>query len=129
MKIYKDFTFEAAHYLPSAPPGHPNSRMHGHSFRARIWVQGEPGLKSGLIVHFDELADAISDARDALDHRLLNDVDGLEAPTLERITAWLWHRLANRLPGLCRIEVSRDSCNEGCVYDGPRDSETPMAAE
>ncbi len=129
MKLYKDFTFEAAHYLPSAPPGHPNSRVHGHSFRVRIWIEGEPDPSSGVIVHFDELSEAIKDAREALDHRFLNEIDGLEMPTLERITVWLWHRLANRLPGLSRIEVGRDSCNEGCVYDGPAQSDTRMAAE
>lgn len=128
MRIYKDFNFEAAHYLPSAPPGHPNSRMHGHSFRARIWVEGEPDAHSGLVFHFDELSEAISDVREALDHRLLNDVEGLEAPTLERITIWLWNRLSNRVPGLARVEVARDSCQEGCVYDGP-DRRLPLAAE
>ena len=129
MRIYKDFKFEAAHYLPSAAPGHPNSRMHGHSFRARIWVEGEPDAESGLIVHFDDLSAAISEARNALDHRFLNEIEGLELPTLERITYWLWNRLANRLPGLVRIEVSRDSCEEGCVYDGPRQPMAGLAAE
>ena len=119
MRIYKDFRFEAAHFLPNAPEGHPNARIHGHSFRARIWVQGTPDEKTGIIFHFDELQNALSDTRDALDHRLLNDVDGLSAPTLERITIWLWDRLKDRVPGLIEIEVARDSCNEGCVYSGP----------
>ena len=47
MRIYKDFLFEAAHYLPSAPPGHPNSRVHGHSFRARIIIDVEPDPEPG----------------------------------------------------------------------------------
>ena len=42
MRIYKEFTFEAAHFLPSAPPGHPNARVHGHSFRVRVTIDGEP---------------------------------------------------------------------------------------
>jgi 6-pyruvoyltetrahydropterin/6-carboxytetrahydropterin synthase len=119
MRIYKDFLFEAAHYLPSAPPGHPNARIHGHSFRARVVIDGEPDADTGLVFHFDDLARAIADAHDALDHRLLNEVEGLELPTLERISIWLWSRLANRVPGLAEIHVSRDSCNEGCVYSGP----------
>lgn len=129
MRIYKDFLFEAAHCLPSAPPGHPNARVHGHSFRARVWIEGEPDPDTGLVVHFDDISAAIADARDALDHRFLNEIDGLEAPTLERITMWLWNRLSNRVPGLARIEISRDSCNEGCVYDGPAGERRPMAAE
>ena len=62
----------------------------------------------------------MTDAQDALDHRLLNEVEGLEAPTLERIAMWLWNRLQNRVPGLAEIEIARDSCREGCVYSGPR---------
>lgn len=128
MRIYKEFLFEAAHFLPSAPLGHPNSRIHGHSFRARIVIDGEPNPDTGYIFHFDDLAAAIADAHDALDHRLLNEVEGLEAPTLERISIWLWNRLENRVPGLAEIHVSRDSCHEGCIYRGPR-APTRLAAE
>jgi len=120
MKIYKEFRFEAAHFLPSAPPGHPNARVHGHSFRVRITIDGEPNANTGVVMHFDDVEVALGDAREALDHRLLNEVDGLAQPTLERIAVWLWDRLHNRLPGLAEIEVARDSCHEGCVYRGPR---------
>jgi 6-pyruvoyltetrahydropterin/6-carboxytetrahydropterin synthase len=120
MRVYKEFFFEAAHFLPSAPPGHPNARVHGHSFRVRVTVDGEPDERSGILLHFDDLEQAIARAREALDHRLLNEVEGLEAPTLERIAMWLWDRLHNRLPGLAEIEIARDSCHEGCVYRGPR---------
>ena len=120
MRVYKEFFFEAAPFLPSAPPGHPNARVHGHSFRVRVAVDGEPEKKTGILVHFDDLEDAVADARDALDHRMLNEVEGLQSPTLERIAMWLWDRLHNRLPGLAEIEVARDTCHEGCVYRGPR---------
>jgi len=120
MRVYKEFFFEAAHFLPSAPPGHPNARVHGHSFRVRVAVDGEPNEATGILVHFDALEVAVQDAREALDHRMLNEVEGLASPTLERIAIWLWDRLHNRLPGLAEIEVARDSCHEGCVYRGPR---------
>ncbi|MGZ5849855.1 MAG: 6-pyruvoyl trahydropterin synthase family protein [Methyloceanibacter sp.] len=129
MRIYKEFLFEAAHRLPSAPPGHPNARVHGHSFRARVTIDGEPHLDTGVLVPFDDLEAAVGDARDALDHRFLNDVEGLAQPTLERIAVWLWDRLHNRLPGLAEIAVSRDSCHEGCVYTGPRGARAARAAE
>lgn len=118
MRIYKEFLFEAAHFLPSAPPGHPNSRVHGHSFRVRVVIDGEPAADTGLVFHFDDLAAAIADAREALDHRFLNEVEGLELPTLERISMWIWSRLQNRVPGLAEVHVSRDSCQEGCIYTG-----------
>lgn len=120
MRIYKDFQFEAAHYLPSALPGTANARVHGHSFRARVVIDGEPAADTGYVFHFDELTAAISEAREALDHRLLNEVDGLSTPTLERIAMWLWSRLANKVPGLSEIQVARDSCHEGVIYSGPQ---------
>jgi 6-pyruvoyltetrahydropterin/6-carboxytetrahydropterin synthase len=120
MRIYKDFHFEAAHFLPTAPAGHPNSRVHGHSFRVRVTVAGEPDSATGLVVHFEELEAALDDAREALDHRMLNEIEGLELPTLERISLWLWDRLHNRVPGLAEVEIVRDSCHEGCVYRGPQ---------
>jgi 6-pyruvoyltetrahydropterin/6-carboxytetrahydropterin synthase len=127
MRIYKEFRFEAAHFLPSAAPGTANARVHGHSFRARVTIDGTPAADTGLIFHFDELAAAMRDAHDALDHQLLNEVEGLQTPTLERIAEWLWHRLQNRVPGLAEIEIARDSCGEGCVYAGPPPSR--LAAE
>jgi 6-pyruvoyltetrahydropterin/6-carboxytetrahydropterin synthase len=120
MRIYKEFHFEAAHFLPSAPPGHPNARVHGHSFRVRVTVDGALDPETGLVLHFEDLESALENARHALDHRLLNEVEGLSAPTLERVAVWLWDRLHNRLPGLAEIEVARDSCHEGCIYRGPR---------
>ena len=120
MRIYKEFHFEAAHFLPSAPPGHPNARVHGHSFRVRVTVDGTLDPETGLVLHFEDLESALENARDALDHRLLNEVEGLSAPTLERVAVWLWDRLHNRLPGLAEIEIARDSCHEGCIYRGPR---------
>lgn len=119
MRIYKEFRFEAAHFLPSAAPDSPNARLHGHSFRARVTIEGTPNPETGYIFHFDELAHAMEEARDALDHRFLNEIDGLAAPTLERIAIWLWNRLENRIPGLAEIEIARDSCQEGCIYAGP----------
>jgi 6-pyruvoyltetrahydropterin/6-carboxytetrahydropterin synthase len=119
MRIYKEFTFEAAHFLPSAPPGHPNARVHGHSFRVRVTLDGDPDDKTGLVMHLDDVEAALADVHEALDHRFLNEVEGLSQPTLERITMWLWDRLHNRLPGLAEIEIARDSCREGCIYRGP----------
>ncbi|KAB2913163.1 MAG: 6-carboxytetrahydropterin synthase [Hyphomicrobiaceae bacterium] len=118
MRIYKDFRFEAAHFLPSETRS-VNGRLHGHSFRARITIEGRIDPRTGCVMHFDALTAAMAEARDALDHRLLNEIDGLATPTLEHISIWLWNRLQNRVPGLAEIEIARDSCQEGCVYRGP----------
>lgn len=127
MRIYKDFQFEAAHFLPTAPEGHPNARLHGHSFRARVSIDGQPDPKTGLILNLCELDEALKEVQGTLDHRLLNDVEGLGMPTLERIALFVWNKLSNRVPGLAEVEIARDSCAEGCIYRGP--SHTAIAAE
>jgi 6-pyruvoyltetrahydropterin/6-carboxytetrahydropterin synthase len=118
MRIYKEFTFEAAHFLPSAPAGHPNSRLHGHSFLVRVTLEGEPDPQTGLIVGFEDFTARLTAVKDKLDHRLLNEIEGLQMPTLERLAAWVWRELAPHLPGLAEVQVSRPSCNEGCIYSG-----------
>lgn len=119
MRIYREFFFEAAHRLPFAPQGHPNARIHGHSFRVRIWVEGSPDPLKGVVVHFDDLSLAVKDVQETLDHQFLNDVQGLTTPTLENIAVYMWERLAPKISNLAQIEIHRDSCHEGCIYTGP----------
>jgi 6-pyruvoyltetrahydropterin/6-carboxytetrahydropterin synthase len=119
MRVYKEFSFEAAHFLPSAPKGHPNSRLHGHSFQVRVSVDGTPDPVTGLLIHFWDLAEAMKDVQAELDHRNLNeDIEGLGAPTLENLSVWIWKRLSTRITGLSEVHIWRPSCHEGCIYQG-----------
>ncbi len=51
-----------------------------------------------------------------LDHNLLNDIDGLDSPTLENICLWLWTQLEAELPQISAVEVFRDSLGQSCLY-------------
>jgi 6-pyruvoyltetrahydropterin/6-carboxytetrahydropterin synthase len=118
MEIYREFTFEAAHRLPHVPEGHKCARLHGHSYRVSVHVEGPVGAQSGWVRDFADLAEAWRPLHDALDHRYLNDVDGLDNPTSEVVAAWIWDRLTGALPGLSAVGV-RETCTSGCVYRGP----------
>lgn len=120
MRIFKDFHFDAAHHLPHVfPPGHPNHRLHGHSYRVRLALQGRPDAETAFIRNFGDLEEQIAALRDALDHRYLNeDVPGLEKPSLEVIALWIWDRLKPETPELASVGVYRDSAGEGCEYEG-----------
>jgi 6-pyruvoyltetrahydropterin/6-carboxytetrahydropterin synthase len=119
MELFKGFSFEAAHHLPGVPEGHKCRRLHGHSFRFEVHVTGEVDRHTGMVIDFADIAAAVRPiVEDELDHRLLNDVAGLENPTSENIAIWLWARLADRVPGLTRIVV-RETCTSGCAYAGP----------
>jgi 6-pyruvoyltetrahydropterin/6-carboxytetrahydropterin synthase len=119
MRIYKEFTFEAAHFLPPVSAGDANGRLLGGSFVVRVTLEGEPDPETGTIAHFDALAAALERLKYKLDHRLLNEIAGLEIPTLERMAAWIWRGLAGDLPGLAEVHISRPTCREGCIYTGP----------
>ena len=68
--------------------------------------------------NFGEIEQCVAGLRAELDHNYLNEIAGLEVPTLENISRWIWNRLDNQLPGLDRIVGRRGSCGEGCVFHG-----------
>ena len=117
MEIFKDFHIEAAHRLPNVPQGHKCSRLHGHSFFVRISVSGEADAHTGWLIDFFDIKTAFEPIFEALDHRYLNDVEGLENPTSENLCKWIWNRLKPDLPLLSAVEV-RETCTCGCIYRG-----------
>ena len=118
MEIYKEFTFEAAHRLPNAPAGHKCARLHGHSFRVALHVRGPVDARAGWVMDFGDIKSAVKPLIDRLDHYYLNEIEGLENPTSERLASWLWERLAPALPLLSEVVV-HETCTSGCRYRGP----------
>lgn len=117
MEIYKEFKFEAAHYLPNVPKDHKCYRLHGHSYRVKLFIQAPINEKIGWIMDFADLKEAFSPLYHKLDHRYLNEVEGLENPTSENLAKWIWDRLKPDLPELSCVEVC-ETCTSGCVYRG-----------
>lgn len=117
MEIFKEFTFEAAHQLPRVQAGHKCARLHGHSFKVSIHVQGEMDEEMGWFMDFNDIKAAFKPFYDQLDHHFLNEVEGLENPTSENLARWIWRNLEHGLPGLSKVVV-RETCTSGCVYRG-----------
>ncbi|MBN2369966.1 MAG: 6-carboxytetrahydropterin synthase QueD [Vicinamibacteria bacterium] len=117
MRIFKAFRFEAAHYLPNLPEGHKCGRVHGHSFRVEIHVDGPVDKHAGWVIDYAEIKKLFKPILERLDHRCLNEIGGLENPTSENIARWIWARLAPALPILTKIVV-RESRDCGAVYSG-----------
>ncbi|MEM9376073.1 MAG: 6-carboxytetrahydropterin synthase [Pseudomonadota bacterium] len=114
-EITKAVSFEAAHFMGGKPEGHPYRNVHGHSFRIEATVAGtiEPGAE--WVQDFSELTTVLQQTAERLDHRLLNEIEGLDVPTLERIAIWVANDLKPKLPGLKRIVLARPSLDERCV--------------
>jgi len=117
MEIFKEFTFEAAHRLPNVPPGHNCARLHGHSFRVRVAIDGPVDHDAGWVRDFADVAHAMQPVVECLDHYYLNEVPGLENPTSELLARWIWDRIAPALPELSQVVV-HETCTSGCVYRG-----------
>jgi len=113
--ITKEFRFDAAHCLPKMGPDHPYTRLHGHSFRVEVTIAGGMDPVHGWICDFAELESFLGAIRAELDHHTLNDLPGLEQPTLETIACWIFDRVAARYPGLASITLYRDSIGERCT--------------
>lgn len=118
MELCYRFGFDAAHYFAHFPRGHPNHGVHGHSFQVEVALRGEPDPGTGFVVDFAELEQACARVRSELDHRLLNEVKGLEKPSLENLCVWIWIRLSPRFPSLARVTLRRDSSGQSCSYTG-----------
>jgi 6-pyruvoyltetrahydropterin/6-carboxytetrahydropterin synthase len=120
MKLRREFLFDAAHHLASYEEGHPNRRIHGHSFRVRVSISGSPDAVTGQIMDLDQFKAALDRVQIRLDHNLLNDINDLGLPTLENISIWIWNQLRPDLPSLSEIEIYRDSLGQSVSYQGPQ---------
>lgn len=117
MEIYKVFTVEAAHRLPNVPPDHKCGRLHGHSFKIEIHLNGDVGDETGWVQDFADIKRVFEPFFKQLDHHYLNEVDGLENPTSENFARWIWNRIQPQLPLLSKVIVN-ETCTCGCIYRG-----------
>jgi len=108
-ELSQRFDFEAAHTLERDRDAEPSRRIHGHTYHAEVTVRGQPDPRTGMLMDVGELRSHLATVRDLLDHRLLNEVDGLGKPTLERLCGFIAKRLRGPLPGLASVRVWRAS--------------------
>ena len=94
MELCRTFHVEAAHRLPNLPPEHKCSRLHGHSFRIVVHVQGDVDPVLGWVIDYAEIKAAFAPIFERLDHYYLNEV-----------------------PGLSAIEIG-ETCTSLCIYRG-----------
>ena len=111
--ISKSFYFEAAHKLNNTE-NEENKNIHGHSYFVEIFIIDHANEidKSGLILDFSIFQNKLNSIKKDLDHRFLNDISGLENPTLENIGLYIYKRLKKMDLHLHKILIKRKSCGE-----------------
>lgn len=91
--ISKEFTFDAAHYLPNVHDGHKCRRLHGHTYVVEVICAGEPDPHTEWLCDYGDIAEVWKPVFDQLDHRCLNDVVGLSNPTTEVLAPWILRKI------------------------------------
>lgn len=115
IELTQEFGFDAAHYLGNSTPE--NSRLHGHSFYAEVTLRGTPDPRTGFLRDLGEIKCALDTIRADLDHRLLNEIEGLSQPTLENLARYIHTRARALLPEVVRVKLRRPSYGQTCVYE------------
>ena len=113
--LTQEFGFDAAHYLDAGAAE--NRRLHGHSFYVEVTLRGEPDARTGLLRDLGEVKAVLEGLREELDHRLLNEVEGLGTPTLENLARYIFHRVKTALPEVARVKIRRPSYGQSCAYE------------
>ncbi len=117
MTIFRQFTFDSAHFLPMVPEGHKCREIHGHTYKLTVFIEGPLDDKLGWVSDFAGIKQVINTTIDLVDHKLLNNVAGLENPTCELVAIWLWKKIKLDIPQLKRIELN-ETPTSGVIYEG-----------
>ena len=117
MILYKHFTFDAAHFLPNLPDGHPCKQLHGHTYHLTVFVEGKLLKNEGWVLDFKDLKSAVDPVIKRLDHRFLNELEGLANPTSEMLAMWIWEQVKPHLPQLKKVEL-KETPGSGVIYEG-----------
>lgn len=113
------FHFEAAHELARnvESADHPYAHVHGHSFQVTLFLRGPKLSDKGWLTDFGDVRKTAGGLRDLLDHRFLNHIEGLEVPTLENLSKFIFDKARGELQLLSAVEVARPSLGESCRYE------------
>jgi 6-pyruvoyltetrahydropterin/6-carboxytetrahydropterin synthase len=117
-ELTKQFRFDAAHTLEREVQTEGSRRIHGHSYRAEVTLRGRPDPATGMIIDTGLLARKLEQAREALDHRFLDEINDLGPGTMENLCAYIWRKLEDEITNLHCVTVLRDSTEDRVTYFG-----------
>lgn len=103
-KLWKDFTFEAAHQLTKVPSGHQCGRLHGHSYKLRVHCQGKLNPDRDWVVDYADISLATRKIVNKLDHSNLNESFDFET-TAENLAYWIGEEISKELPSVYAVEL------------------------
>ena len=118
MERFMDFTFVAAQRLPNVGDAHRAAALHGHTFNGTLRVAGPVDTEKGWLLDPADMTRAVDAVLADIDHRFLNEVEGLENPSTENLCRYLKDRFAAQLPGRVEVELWENP-SVGCTTAEP----------
>lgn len=116
-RLSQRFYFDAAHTLRRDIEAEGSLRIHGHTYEAEVTIAGTPDPHTGMVMDLACLRREIARVRELLDHRLLDEVPGLGAATLENLCGFIARELATAVPALSAVMVERRSGGDRCLME------------
>lgn len=114
--VWRRFRFEAAHKLPNVPAGHQCGRMHGHGFE--VILHSEQNISDQQLgIDYDRLDELWQPLYGRLNNACLNEIEGLDNPTSEVLSHWLWDRIKPICESLSWVSVY-ETATAGCHFNG-----------
>ncbi len=114
-EIKNQFRLESARHLPRLSKDHPCARIHGHSFQIVTCLRGPLVSDLEWVRDYHEITTTVESLLKTLDHRLLNEIPGLENPTTENLCRYLFQNLKLKLPQLYQVSIKETSTTE-CIF-------------
>lgn len=118
VQLWRRYAFHSAHQLPHVPVGHKCGNMHGHGFEVILHATYK-AADAGLCAAAEQLDACWFPVQQELDHVCLNELPGLENPTSEVLSSWIWNKVKPGLPALSAVTVY-ETASCGANYDGTR---------
>jgi len=119
LKLTQTFYFDAEHTLKGryvdVHAKMQSENIHGHTYTASISVKGELD-KNGMVKDFGHFKWAIDAIKLQLDHKFLDNVEGLGIPTIENLCIYIADYLKT-FSGLCEVTVERKSSGDKCTLE------------
>lgn len=105
-------SFEAAHYIQVDESRDCYKQVHGHSFVLTVTCCTEDLGPNGWVMDLGTLAEAMDEITGLLDHKVLNDIEGLEIPSFENIMKYVYDQMVKRGINPARIDIARPTLGQ-----------------
>ncbi|MCI5072811.1 6-carboxytetrahydropterin synthase [bacterium] len=118
VRLELEFNLEVAHYMTNVPKDHFNGQMHGHSYLGLAIFQGPIDPETGMLLDYDHLKRNLSEYLTKYDHKVLNDLPGLQHPSSENLAKVLYEDLSTTYEHLKAIRIWRPTLGLNIQYPG-----------